>query len=235
MNKGLQLFFAGVVFLISGAVGFVLENILLENDKEAAEVLAEETESVAVQEVRSTVPFILSDSVTTPVRDGKGNFSFSAKAEVESGHQLKYALYKDAACAEFVSENLSGSFTNVLPLPSKTYYLRVQNLGTGDWSDVIPVTGFVELQMYQKITKSELENLINVQKDYSMAPKDFKYRISSSFSIVANGVNENERGVSDLADICMKTYNGVWASVVVEDVSYDRQNRLQKLTIRVNY
>ena len=235
MNKSLQLFFAGVVFLVSGAIGFVLENILLENDKEVVEVLVEEEETVVVQELPSTIPCILPGSVTTPGRDGNGNFSFSVKAEVESGHQLKYALYKDAACAELVSENLSGSFTNVLPLSSKTYYLRVQNLGTGDWSDVIPVTGFVELQMYQKITKAELENLINVQKDYSMTPKDFKYRIAPSFAIVANGVNENERGVSDLADICMKTYNGVWTSVVIENITYDRQNRLQKLTIRVNY
>jgi hypothetical protein len=89
--------------------------------------------------------------------------------------------------------------------------------------------------MYEKITKTELEDLINVKRDYSMAPKDFKKRTSPSLQIIVNGANENERGVSDVADICMKTFNGVWASVVVEGVAYDSQNRLHKLTIRVNY
>ena len=111
----------------------------------------------------------------------------------------------------------------------------MQNISTGEWSDVLPVDGFVQLIMYEKITKAELEDLINVKRDYSMAPKDFKKRTSPSLQIIVNGANENERGVSDVADICMKTFNGVWASVVVEGVAYDSQNRLHKLTIRVNY
>lgn len=235
MNKGLQIFLLVCVFLISAAVGFVLEQILLEGEAAHQEVVIVEPEVVIPQDTVSTIPVILIDAVKVPVREANGNFSFSAQAEVESGQQLKYALYKDEACMELVTENLSGNFYDVPPVSSAVYYLRAQNLVTGDWSDILPVNGFVQLVMYVKITKAELENLINVQKDYTMAPKDFKKRTSPTFTVVVNGANENERGVSDIADICMKTLNGIWSSVVVEDLDYDRQNRLQKLTIRVNY
>jgi hypothetical protein len=236
MNKGLQIFLLGLVFLTNVAIGFGVGKIMsFTEDVIPVEEYVEEAEPVVPEIILSTVPVILSDAVTAPARDAKGNFSFSAKAEVESGHQLKYVLYKDDECIELFSENLSGAFVDVLPVSSNTYYLRVQNIITGDWSEVLPIAGFVPLQMFTKITKAELENLINIQQDYTMAPKDFKHRIAPSLKLIVNGANENERAVSDIADICMKTFNGVWASVVVEGVEYDRQNRLQKLTIRVNY
>lgn len=231
MNKGLQIFLLIVVFLVSGVAGFFLENILLEQNKE----VIEEPAPIVPQVTLSSIPVILEDSITAPERNANGNFNFSVQAEVETSHQLKYALYKDETCTELAVENLSGAFADVPPVASRIYYLRVQNISTGEWSDVLPVDGFVQLIMYEKITKAELEDLINVKRDYSMAPKDFKKRTSPSFQIIVNGANENERGVSDVADICMKTFNGVWSSVVVEGVAYDRQNRLDKLTIRVNY
>ena len=236
MNKGLQIVLLGLIFLTNVAVGFGVGKVMSFGKDKAPEVVpVVEPEPVVPEIILSTVPEILPEGVTAPARDANGNFSFSAKAEVESEHQLKYVLYKDVTCVELYSENLTGTFAGVAPVSSKTYYLRVQNVVTGDWSEVLPVTGFVELPMFVKITKAELENLINVQQDYTMAPKDFKHRIAPSFKIVVNGANENERAVSDIADICMKTFNGIWASVVVEGIEYDRQNRLQKLTIRVNY
>lgn len=231
MNKGLQIFLLGLVFLISGVAGFVIEELLFEKSV----VVSEEPAPVAIQDTLSPVPVILAESIAAPQRNANGNFDFSVQAEVETSHQLKYALYKDEICTELVAENLSGVFSDVPPVSSKIYYIRVQNLTTGDCSDVVSIDGFTQLVMYQKITKAELEDLINVKKDYSMAPKDFKKRTSPSFQIIVNGANENERQVSDVADICMKTFNGVWSSVVVETVGYDRQNRLDKLTIRVNY
>lgn len=235
MNKGLQIFLLGLVFLISGAVGFLLEGILLKRVNLGKEPSVVETVPVVPEDTLSTIPVIVMDEVTTPIREADGNFSFSARAEVESGHQLKYVVYKEDACLDPVAENLSGSFTTLPPLPSKIYYLRVQNIVTGDWSESVPVEGFVQIIMYERITKALLEDLINVKKDYSYAPKDFKKRTSPSLQIVVNGANENERPVSDVADLCLKTSNNIWTSVVVEQVEYDRQNRLQKLIVRVNY
>ena len=235
MNKSLQIFLLGLVFLISGALGFVLEGILLEGNAADGKAYEAQPEPV-VEETVSTIPVFLESGITAPERDAKGNFRFSARAEVESAHQLKYVLYKDVNCTELVSENISGQFTDVPPVASKTYYIRVQNMATGDWSVSMPVQGFVALPKYDKITKAELENLFNVQKDYNMAPRDFKNRLAPSYTIVANGMNENERPVSDIADVCLKIFNETWSYVVVEEpIIYDNQNRLKKLTIRVNY
>ena len=236
MNKGLQIVLLGLLFLVSGAVGYILEDILL-GKKEASVVVVEQP--VAEQEVQekavSTIPVIPSDGIKGPERNAAGNFNLSVLASVESAHQLKYFLYKDEACTQEAASNMSGVFADIPAVASKSYYVRVQNLTTGDVSEVLPVAGFVELFKYKQITKAELEKLFNVDQDWGAASDDFRVRIAPSRSIEVNGLKEGERGVAKCDDICMKIYNGIWANVIVEKVYYDGQNRMNKLIIKVIY
>lgn len=236
MNKGLQIVLLGLLFLVSGAVGYILEDILLGKE-DTSEVVVEQP--VAEQEVQepavSTIPVIPADGIKGPERNAAGNFDLSVLASVESAHQLKYFLYKDEACTQEAASNLSGTFADIPAVASKTYYVRVQNLATGDVSEVLPVAGFVELFKYKQITKAELEKLFNVDQDWGAASDDFRVRVSSSLSIKVNGLKEGERGVAKCDDICMKVFNGIWSSVVVENIGYDAQNRMNKLVIKVNY
>lgn len=235
MNKGLQIVLLGVLFLVSGAVGYILEDVLIEN-KGAAETAVQETvaEPVAPQDTVSTVPVIMQDGISAPKRAESGKYGFSVQASVESAHQLKYLLYSDEACTQEVASNLSGVFADIPAAASRTYYVRVQNVATGDLSEVVPVEGFVQLVMYQKITKAELEKLINEDRDWGAAPKGFNDRIATPISITVSGLKPDERGVTTVPDICLKTSNNWWSSVVVENIGYDGQGRMNKLAIKVN-
>ena len=236
MNKGLHIVLLGLLFLVSGAVGYIIEDLLLEKkntvDTAVQEIVAD---PVALQDTVSTVPVIVQDGIAAPKRAESGKYGFSVQASVESAHKLKYFLYSDEACTQEVASNLSGAFADIPAAASRTYYVRVQNVATGDLSEVIPVEGFVQLVMYQKITKAELEKLINVDKDWGAAPKGFSARIATPLSLHVSGLKQGERGVAKVDDICLKVYNEVWSSVVVENIGYDSQGRMNKLAIKVNY
>ena len=234
MNKNIQTVLLGVVFVISGAAGYFIGETVLGDGKEVQKQPEPVVEQVAEPVVVSTVPVIM--EVSSPVRGTDGKYSFNAVASVESGDVLFFSLYADEACAtEPVANDLEGNFSGLAPVPSQTYYLRVQNYKTKEYSEVMPVKGFVQPVSYEKVTKAELENLFNVAKNFDAAPKNFGHRISKSLAITVNGANDGERGVSTIADICTKTQNGIWSSATVENLGSDGQGRLNKLVIRVNY
>lgn len=236
MKKGLQIFLLGLIFLLSGVAGYLLEDILINEtsreqmgDADAAAVHSNQVAAV------SNVPVIDATGIIVPKRDESGKYSFAVKASVESGHQLKYVLYSDSDCAVEVASNLHGTFQSVPASSAKIYYLRVQNVATGDFSEIYPVNGFEELKIYNKITKDELEKIFNVDKDWTSAPKDYSLRIAKPLTIKAVGVREGEREVAKPEDICLKVFNGIWNSVIVEKMDFDSQNRLKMIEIKVNY
>ena len=139
MNKGLQIVLLGLLFLVSGAVGYILEDILLGKEDTSEVVVEQPVAEPEVQEPAvSTIPVIPADGIKGPERNAAGNFELSVLASVESAHQLKYFLYKDEACTQEAASNLSGAFADIPAVASKTYYVRVQNLATGDVSEVLP-------------------------------------------------------------------------------------------------
>ena len=77
MNKGLQIVLLGVLFLVSGAVGYILEDVLLEKE-DAVDTAVQETvaEPVAPQDTVSTVPVIMQDGISAPKRAESGKYGF---------------------------------------------------------------------------------------------------------------------------------------------------------------
>ena len=190
----------------------------------------------SVAPVLSAVP-VISSEAKAPVKSGNSTYSYKAEASVESGDLLVYVMYADEACSQEIMSSSDGSFTGIPANESGTYYLRVQNVVSKDFSPVTPIKGFdkPKLIMYQKITKEELDNIININKSYSAAPKGFSHRISKSFTIVVNGANPGDGNVSDIDEICAKTMMDIWSHVSIDEISYDTQNRMTKLVITVKY
>ncbi|MBE6234317.1 MAG: hypothetical protein E7118_07585 [Bacteroidales bacterium] len=233
MNKSIQTVLLGVVFAVCGAAGYFIGESVFSDTVASGKADVNNDSAVVETPVVSTVPSVL--EVSDPVKGADGKYSFTAAASVESEDVLLFCLYSDEACSESVANELEGVFSGISPVPSQTYYLRVQNYKTKEYSETVPVKGFAQPVMYEKITKAELENLFNVAKNYDAAPKNFGHRISKSLVITVNGAKDGERGVSTPADICTKTQNGIWSSATVENLGYDGQGRLNKLVIRVNY
>lgn len=235
MNKGIQIVLLVLVFIACAAGGYFLGGVIMgapQVEEVVAETVAAPVEIVEEVVVIPAVPVV--ESVSAPVRDNSGNYSLDVLAIVHTGDPLEYFLYEDAECYVEKARTTTGKFTSVIPSAASTYYLRVVNVNTGESTDAMPVKGFVKLMMYEKITKSELEKICN-SGDYGTAPAKFNHRIASKLVIVTNGINDGERGVASVADVCQKVMMGTWSSVNVEDIEYDSQNRMKKLTLRVNY
>lgn len=228
MNKNIQIPLLVIVFVVCGACGFFLGDILF-----AEPVKVVEPEPVVVEEpviVLSTIPVI--DTVSTPVGKG-GKYSFTVSASVESGDELIYGIYRDELCTDNVDANFDGNFIDVPGNDSRIYYVKVENVKTHE-AEIVSVGGFVKIVKVQKVTKEDLEQLFNVAKSWSAASPKILAGVPTNVQIkVLNQEIEKKRSVND---ICMQIESGVWSSVTVlqESLVYDAQDRLVKMTVSVN-
>lgn len=230
MGKNTQIFLLGLVFVISGAAGYLIEDVF---GGDVNKPIEEVQETVQPEVVLSPIPVV---EVTEVTKMASGKYEFAATASTESGDtELKYVLYGDAECTKEVIGNYDGKFIDIPAIESQTYYLKVWNIRANVWSESVPVTGFVAQQEYKitKLTKAEIEAII---KDYSAASKDdINNRISKNVKIECRGLNAEDRGVSTIGEISSNLNVRIWSSAEVVDVDYDGAGRLNKLVINVTY
>ena len=255
MRKELQIILLAFVFIVCLAGGYALGTVLGDMDgKSDQEYLVNdsgpgnsgrtqdeprvtETEDaggvVSVDEqVTSELPVI--NSVSKPRRESSGNYTFDAKASVPTDAPIVYVLFSDPDCTMEVCRSNDGHFSSVPPSQSSRYYLRAVNLITDEWSEIMTLTGFVKAVMYEKVTADELKRICN-SGDYGTAPPKYSHRFAPGLSIVAIGMNQGERAVSSVSEICNKVMMGHWSSIDIKSIEYDSQNRVKKLVIIVNY
>lgn len=244
MKKNLQIFLLSLLFVASSVCGYIIGVIIFGNkSNESIEPIIPEIQQVPVVEeiaepevTYSTKPSIT--DVVKPNRDKDGTYSFTVSAEVESGDSLKYELYKDAEFTDSaITSNSDGVFSKISSSTTAKYYVRVVNSATREY-DSCEVSGFQYIPIYTKITKAEIEKLINVDRKWEYKPKGFESRIANNFKLTIEGRKADEkRKVAKLGEVCQLTKMNIWESIDVDEssMSYDDQNRLLTLTIKVNY
>lgn len=240
MSKGLKIVSVCLEFAAFAAVGYFLGGMFL-SDRTFDKVEYAEPEPLAeapVEEIvaLSTVPVLLAEEISAPSRGSDGRYSFKAYAAVESGDSLEYILFSDAECTKQIASNGTGRFNNVPASVSQTYYLCAQNVVTGDYSELIPVSGFVKVAVYERITKEELHRIINIEQSYDAASEGFSHRIAPSCRVVLNGAKPEDASLVKIDEFCFKVMVGHWESVTIHDgIEYDSENRMTKLVMTVNY
>lgn len=239
MNKGLQIFLLVLLLGLSCTCGYLVGEVIFEKKSGSAVPTAEEVAEVPdvelePEEVLSPIPQIR--EVSKPKRNNDGTYNFTATVDVESGDDVVFELCTDTVFASNIFKTSDdGVFDKVkFSANDGKYYLRARNLKTNNSSEISELEGFAYVQMYKKITADEIEELVNVTKDWSAAPGDFSHRISQQIKIDVVNLKD-VRGVSNLSEVCNKTMNNTWQSIKVEGTSYDGQGRLKYLKIRVNY
>ena len=236
--KNNQIIMLVLVFVLSGVCGWFLEGVILGDHSMTHEVEIETPVEEPV-EVKSTVPVIdVANTVLEVAKNGKYNLTVSAA--VESGDPLSYVLYPDKTCQEADAATVNdGVFKDIPGISGQTYYLRVQNTNTSEFSDIVPVEGFVKVIRYEKITEAELEELFNRYKSWSKAPAAMTSKMEKSALknlqvVVVNKVPNEEYIPQSLREICQNVSAGIWKKVdVVGEPSYDDQCKLRKLKIEV--
>lgn len=230
MNKSSQIFLLIVVFAACVAGGyFIGEAVLDDSPSKDRERDVEEQYPLL-----SSIPEISNISSVS----GKGEkYSFSVFAYVESEDPLVYSLFSDEDCQNKVVENYDGEFKDVAGTASQTYYLQVKNLKTDEVSEIVPVTGFAKIQKVKKINVTELDHIINTQKNWEAAPEDYKYRLATGFrpNILGTDPAREARQAKSLCDVCMKIANDNWSYVRISNPRYNAQDQLTSVDIYVNY
>ena len=221
--KNKQIIMLALVFVVSGVCGWFLESAILGDRSEIqdAEIVAPvEGEPVVI---KSTVPVI--DVETTLPVGTNGKYDLTVSASVESGDPLTYALYLDELCQEKeVMRDADGKFKDIPGISSQTYYLRVQNTNTSEFSDIVPVKGFVKVNRYKSWSNAPA----------AMTSKMEKSALKNLQVVVVNEDPNEEYTPKSLRDICQNVSAGIWKKVdVVGEPSYDDQDRLRKLRIEV--
>ena len=208
---------------VKAEVAEVVEEVVQESDTTKA------TESVAIM----IKPEIV--SVSNPVRDAAGKYSFEVKAVSADESPLDFVLYSDKECTAMVLNQSENIFKNIEPSASGVYYLIAINALSGDRSEVRSIKGFTKPVMYEKVLKEDLQTICN-SGDYSTAPAKYSHRfVPKGLVIEAKNMNPGEKPVATVSDICLKVMMGTWSSVVVENLEYDSQNRVKKIVIVINY
>lgn len=232
MGKNTQIFLLGLVFVISGAAGYLIEDAFWGDvNKQIEEV----QETVQPEVVLSPVPVV---EVTEVTKMASGKYEFTATASTESGDtELKYVLYGDAECTKEIIGNYDGKFIDVPAVESQTYYLKVWNIRADIWSELISVTGFAVPQVYRipnPLTRDQVQTIIN---NYSSASKaDINNKIVPSCPIILqNGLRAGERALSHISEIDMKLKHNLWKSVEVVHIDYDGVGKVNKIVINVTY
>ena len=232
MGKNTQIFLLGLVFVISGAAGYLIEDAF---GGDVNKPIEEVQETVQPEVVLSPIPVV---EVTEVTKMASGKYEFAATASTESGDtELKYVLYGDAECTKEVIGNYDGKFIDIPAIESQTYYLKVWNIREDVWSEPISVTGFVVPQVYRipnPLTKDQVQTIIN---NYSSASKDdVNNKIVPSCPIILqNGLRDGERALSHISEIDMKLKNDLWESVEVVDIDHDGVGKVNKIVINVTY
>lgn len=231
MGKGVRTALLCLVFVVFAAGGYVLGGLF---------TVEKPVEEVVAAPVLSPVPVFVEGSVAAPVRAADGTYDLAVMAAVETGDVLIYELWGDEACTVEVRKSTEGNFTKLPATDSETYYLRVQNLVSKDYSAVVPVKGFTkpqpQLQMYQKITKEELYSIFEKGLTGAGIEKGFNRRLAPGFKITATNAIEGEIMPTKPEDIYTNIRYNAWDSVTIaEPLKYDQQGRLINLVITIKY
>lgn len=233
--KNKQIIMLALVFVVSGVCGWFLESAIIGEEYNTADEVADEAAAEVLPEL-STIPVVDTTVELKPVSNGT-RYSLTANAFVESDDTLSYFLFENKECSGKCYEGKGGKFISIPGKADETYYLVVKNTNTSEFSDIVPVKGFVI--RYDKITEAELEELFNRYKSWSKAPAAMTSKMEKSALknlqvVVVNEDPNEEYTPKSLREICQSVSAGIWKKVdVVGEPSYDDQGRLRKLKIEV--
>lgn len=167
-------------------------------------------------------------SVTSPEYDeASKTYSFEV---VASGENITYTL-ADSKKRD-VQSNQTGEF-KVQPTASGKYYVYVSDAG-GNKTDYQEVRGCYK--PVNKVTKEELQTILNSGKSQEAIDADFPNRVSSGCRYEFVGISEDETPPGSYNEIINRIRMRTWSSVTVLSVLHNKEsNKLVRAKIQVNY
>jgi putative nicotinate phosphoribosyltransferase len=129
-----------------------------------------------------------------------------------------------------VGERLITAASN--PVFGGVYKIVAENQHTQDRSVEKFVSGCLPIQKIVQLTSAEMQTAFN---SGSIPTKDFMSRFTMAPKINVVGMEEGEPQVTSVGEVFNRIGSGLWTSVVVCDVKYAVDNRVNSFTISVTY
>ena len=188
---------------------------------------ADEVTLDAVEEADTApVPRIVNISTPT-LRNGK--YVFEVVAEVKRG-RLNYEIRKEPGY-ELVSSNTNGKFENVPYSESGMYRIEVINSSEPQYKDYTIINGFDkpvnELPTIAKLTSDDVEGYLN-NKDLATLNKSCR-----NARITISNPEEAGQTPADCSGVVLNLRMEVWKRVEVEQLSFNSQNYVTSIKLRV--
>lgn len=235
MGKGLQLTLLAVSFFCSGAAGYFLEAILIDNNKPVAVIQTSEDHQSAQEipaQTKSTVPEIR--SCTTPVKGSDGSYSFDVEGYVESGDKIEYLLANDTDFSTIVDTNQDGRFEGIPGTEGGTYYVVARNMSTDDKSSPELLEGLKKVVVgHDRLTETEIYKIL--RRGLEDMPKGTSNRISPSHILTVRNLRPDEKRPMSIKDVYLKIKSETWKDVQICTWDYDDPGRLRNLVIDAVY
>lgn len=174
----------------------------------------------------------------TDVRNVQDNmFSFGINADISDDiiSDVEYVLYRsrnhDTIRTEYTSGD--GRFNNVRTTRGEKYFMRLEvvlkdSLFVSDYFPVERVTWTEPRPQIEQLDIEEVQNLINEKR--SLLNNSHFVR---SASVIISNPNETSATWKTLDNFMQQKF--AWSSVIVESLSFDKDNRIDKVYLSVNY
>lgn len=228
---------AAVCFVVFAAIGFLLPigggaeepPIVGINDKYADEVqVVKEQYEEQMPKVDSTaIPHIV--KITTPVLKN-GKYDFDVIAEMKRGSMIYEVLTEPAGTS--VARNNSGRFVGIPYSETGIYRIEVRNATDGSKNDYRLQAGFIKPEAPKpsiaRVSNADVESYLNSQNKSELAKV-----CTSSASVVIVNASEIKGTAANYSGIMRNIRMGIWQRVVVEGLSYNGQNYVTSIKIRV--
>lgn len=151
-------------------------------------------------------------------------YSFEVAVEHAPSVAFKVVLLEKGT-NKVVAESKNGKFANVPASKAEggMYIIQIVDSKTGKvLCDPQPIDGFLPIQkVSHKLSVEQVQELLDKEDETLIGDGENPY-LAPDYKIEFKGVKGNDELPTNLADVIEKVYMGVWKSVKVEALEYDK-------------
>lgn len=236
----------GVIILAAcGAIYMTVKGISAKTeDKNVAQTEAEadtssiiqiaEAENEYEQETGCAIPPSIKPLGEKQLADDQ-TYSFEVAIEHAPSCSFKVVLL-DKATNKVIAESKDGKFSKIPPSKADggMYIIQIMDSKTDSaLCDPQPIDGFLPVQkISHKLNKEQVQKLLDDEDETLIGNGENPY-LAPNYEIEFLGIKDSEELPTNLADVIEKVYMGVWNSVKVEALEYDKTMHISRITLSV--
>lgn len=166
--------------------------------------------------------------------DGKAySFSTIVGNAPQQHYRIVLTVHRDSK--KIIARSEDGKFKGIPPSEAEggQYDLVILDDRDSMLCEPTPVSGFIKREnITQKMSKEQLQELINNGDESLMGDGENNY-LAPSLSLICKGLPSDAQKPESLYDVVERLQNGLWSSVTILRVDYDKDDRISTVEISI--